>query len=152
DRRARQKAEIARRSLDVGEGLRHVAGLERREFHPRLTVASALDYLDEVHERLAAVIAEVVQAMPRLTVAVRWRPVERRHDAGDDIVDVGEVAPHVAIVEDLDGLAAQDRPGKEECRHVWPAPRPVDREEPQTRERQAVEMAVVEGHQLARPL
>src|SRR5262249_60868478 len=65
DRDARQEAEVARRRLDIGIGLRHVARLQRRELDAGLAVARPLDHLDEAHERLAAVIAEIVEAVGR---------------------------------------------------------------------------------------
>lgn len=71
-------------------------------------------------------------------------------DAFDDVVDVGEVPPHVPIVVDVDRAAIGDRFGELEIGHVGAAPGAVDREESQARGRQPVEMAVGVGHQLIR--
>ena len=53
------------------------------------------------------------------------------HDALDDVVDVGEVALHPPVVEDLDRLACEDASRENEERHVRPAPGAVDGEEAQ---------------------
>ena len=64
------------------------------------------------------------------------------HDALDDVVDVGEVAGHLAAVEHVDRLAREDRLGELEQRHVGAAPRTVDGEEAKPGGRQAEEVAV----------
>ena len=87
-----------------------------------------------------------------LKMRVARRPVEHAQRALDDVVDVGEVALHVAVVEHLDRLALGDGVGEEHRRHVGPSPRPVDREEAQARGVQAVEVAVDVRHQLVRLL
>ena len=74
--------------------------------------------------------------------------VEHAHDAFDDVVDIGEVALHPAVVEDLDRLARQDGPREQHRRHVGPAPRAVDGEEAQAGRRQPVQVAVAVRHQL----
>ncbi len=51
--------------------------------------------------------------------------------AGDDVVHIGEVALHLAVAEDVDRPAGEDRLGELEERHVRPAPGAVDREEPE---------------------
>ena len=40
------------------------------------------------------------------------RTVHHRHHAVDDVVDVGEVAPELTVIEDLDGATRQDGLGK----------------------------------------
>ena len=59
---------------------------------------------------------------------------------------------HLAVIEEIDGLALEDRLGEEPWRHVRPAPGTVDGEEAQARHRQAVEMGVAIGHELVRLL
>ena len=66
----------------------------------------------------------------------------------NDVVDVGEIPLHAAVVEHLDRIAGHDRSGKEHGGHVGPSPGPVNREEAQARRRQAVKMAVRVRHQL----
>jgi len=74
--------------------------------------------------------------------------VDRRDDAGDDVVDVGEVPVHPAVPEDVDRLAAEQGAGEEKQRHVRPAPGAVNGEEPQARDAHAVEVVVHGRHQL----
>ena len=70
------------------------------------------------------------------------------HDAFDDVVDVGEVADHPAIVEDLDRLAGQDAAREPEERHVGAAPRAVHGEETEPGARQPKSVRVRVRHQL----
>ena len=44
--------------------------------------------------------------------------VQRMDGAFGDVVDVGEVANHVTVVEHLDGFALRDGAGKEHRAHV----------------------------------
>src|SRR6185295_5922636 len=64
------------------------------------------------------------------------------------IVDIGEVAAHLAVVKELDRYTLEDGPGEQEISHVWPAPWPVDREKPQAGHRKAIDVAVRIRHQL----
>jgi len=65
----------------------------------------------------------------------------------DDVVDVGEVALHVPIVEDIDRASFDGRLREEEERHVGPSPGAVDREEAQPGGRDAEQVAVGVRHQ-----
>jgi hypothetical protein len=69
-------------------------------------------------------------------------------DAFHDIVDVGEVSFHLAMVEDVDGPIFQDGLGKQEEGHVRTSPGTVDGEEPETGAVQVIEAAVAVGHEL----
>src|SRR5690242_10589895 len=102
DRRTRRKAEVALALGDVGISRRHVARRHRRELDRRLPPEHGLEKADEAPELLAAVIAEIVEAIGRRLAVVRRRPVEAAEHARDDVVDVSEVAPHVAMIEDAD--------------------------------------------------
>ena len=105
------------------------------------------------------VVSDVIKAVRR-TAGARVRAVagpgrvgpghsvDHPHDPLDEVVDVGEVAPVMAVVEDLDRLARQDTPREQKQRHVGATPRPVHREEPEPGDREAVQMAVGMGHQL----
>jgi len=64
-----------------------------------------------------------------------------------DIVDVGEIPLHLAVVEDVDGAAFQNGFGEQEQGHVRAAPGAVDGEKAQPGGGQAEEMAVGVGHQ-----
>src|SRR5271166_6030779 len=65
-----------------------------------------------------------------------------------DVIDMGEVAAHPAMVKKPNRLAFNDRPCERENRHIGTSPRPVDGEESQSGNRQPVEMAVGVSHQL----
>ena len=95
-------------------------------------------------------IADVVQ--PAGALAVGRRVVETGEHAGDDVVDVGEVAPHGAVVEHRDRFASEDLAGEDERRHVRPSPRPVDGKEPQPGQRQAVDVGIAVADRLHRLL
>ena len=66
----------------------------------------------------------------------------------DDVVDVGEVAFHVAVVVQVDRVAVQDGAGEGEQRHVGPAPGAVHGEEAQAGGRDAEQVRVAVRHQL----
>ena len=91
--------------------------------------------------------------MPVVPVRIGLRRVvDDAHDAFHNVVYIGKVAQHVAIVEHLDGPVVQDGIRKEERRHVRPPPGAVDREEAQACRGDAVELAVGMGHQFVRLL
>ena len=64
-----------------------------------------------------------------------------------NVINVGEVAHHLAVVEDVNGPLFQNGLGKQEQRHVGTTPRAIDREETQTSGREAKQVAVGVGHQ-----
>ena len=68
-------------------------------------------------------------------------------DPFDDVVHVGEVPLHLAVVEDVDGPPFEDGLGRTGRGHVRPPPGTIDGEEAQAGGGQAVEMAVGMGHQ-----
>src|SRR6266849_3066219 len=72
---------------------------------------------------------------------------EARYYTGN-VIDIGEVAAHLAMVKKPDRPAFNDRPGKQENCHIGPSPWPVDGEEPQAGDRKPVEVAVAMSHQL----
>ena len=78
--------------------------------------------------------------------------VHHPRDGLGDILDIGEVALHPTVVEDLDRLAGQDRLREQNRRHLRSAPRSIDREEAQPGGRQAEQVAVGVRHQLVRAL
>ena len=91
-----------------------------------------------MHQLLGAVVADIVEpvgraAAPRLGRAVIFRRmVEAADHAADDVVYIGEVALHPAVVEDGDRLAREDFRGEDPHRHVGAAPRPVNRKKTKT--------------------
>src|SRR5262249_26012786 len=59
------------------------------------------------------------------------RQHQQPFDGFNDIVDVGEVALHLPVVEDVDWAALQYSLGKAEVGHVGAPPRPVNGEKAQ---------------------
>ena len=90
------------------------------------------------------IIADIVKFCRRTggQADVGRRLVDQPQHNTDHIVDLGKVAPHPAMIKQLDRGTLQDRPGKQENRHVGPSPRPVDGKEPQARHWKSIEMAV----------
>src|SRR3546814_12518468 len=117
---------------DGGGGREDVAGLHRLEIAYGLAAACRLDDVDQAPEFLRVVVADVVECVRRLAAArldraiVGGRRVERGDHAGYDIVDIGEIEPHRAVVEQRDRLAAQDFRGEDPRRHGGPPPSAVD--------------------------
>mmetsp|Transcript_59449 Transcript_59449/g.140639 ORF Transcript_59449/g.140639 Transcript_59449/m.140639 type:complete len:306 (+) Transcript_59449:1652-2569(+) len=140
-------------------GGRHIAVLHRHEVLDRLAAHRLLDRLDEAHQLDGRMVADVEHAVGRAgagrvsRVRVVGRvgrrgAVQHPHDAFGDVVDVGEVADHLAVVEHVDRPPLDDGLGEQEQRHVRPAPGPVHREEAQPRRRQAEQVRVGMRHQL----
>ena len=116
----------------IGVGLVHVAGLHGQEvLLGRLTV-SVFDFGDKVHELYGVAAADVVNLVGHVVRALRsiGHMVQCVDGAFGDVIDVGEVADHVAVIEYLDGLALGDCAGEEHGRHVGTSPRTVYGEEP----------------------
>lgn len=92
-------------------GLVAAFGLELRGIGIRLVNIARL------HRHLAADVVYFVRNAVRALFCDR-HVVERMHITLGDVVDVGEVANHVTIVEHLDGLALRDGAGKQHRAHV----------------------------------
>lgn len=73
--------------------------------------------------------------------------IHHPHRAFGDVVNVGEVALHLAVVEDVDRAAFENGSGKQPGRHIRAAPRAIDREIAQAGGRQAKQVAVTVRHQ-----
>ena len=64
----------------------------------------------------------------------------------DDVIDIGKVSAHLSVVVDLDRFSIQNRLRENEEGHIWPPPGPIDREKPQTRAGNPIEMRITMGH------
>ena len=73
----------------------------------------------------------------------------RCNGPGDDVIDIGEIARDVAVIEDFDRFACKDSTGEQIGRHVGPAPRSIDGKEPKSRHREAMEVAIAFCNHLA---
>ena len=74
--------------------------------------------------------------------------IEHADHAFDDVVHIGEVTLHLAVVEHVDRPAFERGLGEQEQRHVRAPPGAIHGEEAQARGRQAEQVAVGVGHQL----
>ena len=152
NRRRRPEVEVALQFTDIRIRLVDITGLHRQKLLLRRLADSLFQHLDEVHELLRLVVADVVDLVAVAELIRLGRIAEHVLDARDDVIDIGEVAVHIAVVVDLDGLAPADLVGELEIRHIRTAERPVNREEAQPRRRNAVEMAVGVRHEFIRLL
>ena len=107
----------------------------------------------EVEEVFGGVVAYVVHLVRWDGQSVLAVPLLRGvlHDAHHslhDVVDIGEVALAVAIIEYLDGFAFHQFVGEAKICHVWTAGGAIDGEEAQTGRGDVVELRVGMSHQL----
>src|SRR5467141_1122067 len=126
------KADVARQIPDIGEGFGYVSGLHRQHILYRRAAQLLLQQRHQVHKLFRAVIAAIVEPrrrMPRALVSCGNAIHEARYYTGD-VINIGEVAAHLAVVEQPDRFALHNRLGKQKNRHIGPSPWPVDSEEP----------------------
>ena len=116
----------------IGVGLVYVAGLHGQEVLLGRPAVSVFDFRNEIHELYGVAAADVVNLVGYVVRALGGigHMVQRVDGTFGDVIDVGEVADHVAVVEHLDGLALGDGAGKKHGRHVGTSPRTVYGEEP----------------------
>ena len=103
--------ELGDAAMQAPVGLVTTFGLKFRGVGVRLVNVARL------HRHLAADVVYFVGHVVRALFCDR-HVVKRMHTTLGDVVDVGEVANHVAVVEHLDGFALRDGAGKEHRAHV----------------------------------
>ena len=155
--------EIGFQGAGVGVGDRHVAGLHGYEFLVRFEVVVGgenlgadeffLENRHEVEQVFRVVVADIVDLVGReresvFAVLLFGCVLHHADDAFDDVVDVGEVALALAVIEYLDGLAGFKLVGEAEVGHVRAAGGAVDGKEAEARARNVVELAVGVCHEL----
>ena len=138
----------------VGVGYGDIAGLHRDEFFMGFEVIVLGEYtvIDERMLECVDVVEQVFRGAAADVVDGIWRDRQTVfagfffrctfHDAidtFDDVVDVGEVAFAVAVVEDFDCLASLEIVRGREVEHVGAASGAVDGEESQASGREIVE-------------
>lgn len=156
------KAKVLFKWGRVGIGHWHIAGLHRNELLVGFKVVilgedSCMDEFflkdgDEVEEVLGGVVAYVIYFIwwDRESVFALLLLRCVLHDADHsfhDVIDVGEVALAVAVVEDLDGFAFHQFVGEAEVSHVGTTCWTIDCEETETGGWDVVEFAVGVRHQ-----
>jgi hypothetical protein len=125
----RCKAKVPFQSRGVRKGGRDIPGLHRHEFLVRLKVKALgqparpqqlfLKYLDEIQQVHGIPAADVIERVWRDRKTVFAIPFFRglghhSNDAFHYVIDVGEIATAVAVVEDLDRLAFEELVGEAE--------------------------------------
>lgn len=91
-------------------------------------------------------VADVVDSERNL-IRTAQRFQKNPDNSFDNVVDVGEVPLHVAVVVQRNRGSVQDRAGEFEQGHVRASPRTVDREKTQAGRRNSEERGVGTGHQ-----
>lgn len=140
------KAEVAFERCCVGVGYWYIAWLHGYEAFVCFEVVVGgeysggnkffLEYLYEVEEVLGIVVADIVDGIGRDGKSVFaglafGSSVHYADYAFDDVVNIGEVAFAVAVVENLDGFAFDEFVGEAEVGHIGTPGRTVYGEETQ---------------------
>ena len=107
----------------------------------------------EVEEVFGRVVADVIYLVrwdgeSVLAVLLLRGVLHDAHHSFHDVVDIGEVALAVAIIEYLDGIAFHQLVGEAEVSHVGTACGAIDGEETEAGRGDVVELAISMGHQL----
>ena len=107
----------------------------------------------EVEEVFGRVVADVVYLVwwdgeSILTVLLLGGVLHDAHHSLHDVVNIGEIALAVAIIENLDGLAFHQLVGEAEVSHVGTTGGAIDGEEAEAGRGDVVELRVGMGHQL----
>src|SRR6202020_3583867 len=123
-------------------GVRHIASLQRQHAHLGFAAKAVFEHLDIAQELDWLLIADVVEAiwcvaggrvgsatLPR-RIAGGWT-IKRTDHPFDDVIDVGEAALVMTVIEHLNGLPSEDGLREQEQRHVRSAPWAVYGEETQ---------------------
>ena len=157
------EAEILFQRCCVSVSYRDIAGLHRNQLLVCLEVVIGwehsganqllLEYLHEVEQVLGVVVADVVHLVGRnrqsvLAVLLFRCVLHHAHHAFHDVVNVGEIALAIAVVENLNLIALQQLVGEAEVSHIGTSSRSIDGEEAQSRRWNVVELRVGVGHQL----
>ena len=108
---------------------------------------------NKVEEVFGGVVADVVHLVWRdrktvLTVLLLRGVLHDAHHSFHNIVDIGEVALAVTVVENLDGLTFHQFVGEAEVCHVGTTCGAIDGEEAEAGRGDVVELRVGMGHQL----
>ena len=157
------EAEVLFQGIRISVSNRHVTWLHGHEFLVGLEVVvlgkhAGTDQLFlqdgyEVEEVFGGVVADVINLVrwdgeSVLAVLLLRGVLHDAHHSFHNVVDIGEVALAVAIVEYLDGLAFHQFVGETEVCHVGTTCRAIDGEEAQAGRGDVVELRVGMGHKL----
>src|SRR6202165_877237 len=144
------EADVAHQITDIGEGLHDVSGLHRQHILYCRAAQLLLQQLHHVYKLFRTVIAHIIdprRRTPRAFVMSGNAAHKAQYYTGN-VIDMGEIAAHPAMVKKLDWRAFDTRLDKQKNCHIGPPPWPVDVKKSQARDRKPIEVAVGIGHQL----
>src|SRR5665213_737122 len=112
DWRRRLEVNIAHEVIDIGVSGRHVARLHRHQLADGLLADRLLQEIDHARDVDRIIVADVIHAPWHGTACWIGRvagpswiglrgAVDKANDTFDDIVDIGEIATHLAMIEQL---------------------------------------------------
>lgn len=97
-----------------------------------------LENRDEVEEILGRIVADIIHLVGRngktvLAVLLFGGMLHNADYSFHNVIDIGEVALAVAVIEDLDGLAFDQFVGETKVGHIGTTCRTIDSEEAEAR-------------------
>ena len=147
------------KSIRIGRSFNNITGLHGLKMLDCFTTQRLLHQLNEVQQLRGLAVTDVKHTMwsrrsgwirlKRIKVRInsRWF-IATAHHTFNDVIDISEIAVHLAMVEHLDRLTSQDCPSKQHRSHVGSATGAIHREKPQTGRWQSIKVAVSVSHQL----
>lgn len=156
------EAEVLFQGLRVGIGYWHISWLHWYKFFVGIKIIilgehAGTDQLflqdgHEVKKVLGGVVADVIylvrgDGQSVLTVLLLGGVLHDAHHSLHDVVDIGEVALAVAIIENLDGLAFHQLVGETEVCHIGTTCGAIDGKEAEAGRGDVVELTISMGHQ-----
>src|SRR5690606_16983590 len=124
--------------LSIGVGPYHITRLHIKKDLFCFSATCRLDCLNKARKLNGLVVADIVQAVRNTPAGNHFL---NSQNAFHDIVDIGEVPLHSAMVEYFDRLTFQDRFGEQPRRHISPAGNPVNSKKSQSSDRQPIKLS-----------
>ena len=155
-------AEVLFEGSGIGISDRDIAWLHGNEFLVLLEIVVGrkdigtnkllLKDVDKVEQVLGTVVANVIDLVGRdgkaiVAIGLFGCMLHDTHYAFDDIIDVGEIAFTLAVVEYLDGFATTQLVGEAKICHIGASSRTIDGKEAETRGWNVVELGIGMGQQ-----
>ena len=98
----RLKTQFLRGPADIRIGGRHIPGLDRQKLLHRRNLQFALQDADHPQQFFGPVVPQVDDL-----IGVQARRHQGRHHPLDNVVNIGKIPLHLAVIKDLDNLLAQ---------------------------------------------
>lgn len=105
-------------AINIGPGAFQIAFLHRFELFFCRASKSFFDQSHHIKKRFRAIIAKIIALMRDLETELIGWTLERCNRAGYDIINIREIAAHLTVIEDPDGLAFGDLLGEDPIGHV----------------------------------